>query len=332
MVKKVIIFLIAVVIVFVIATIGGSVYMLNYSLSSDVNRHDTDSMYNILYERYPYMSAWVDSMKSNDCLRDTFVTMPSGERHHAMLVEGDKPTNNIAVVVHGYKDSSVKFLYLARLYNKYLGCNVLLPDLHGHGLSEGDDIQMGWKDREDILAWIGMLPNLFGVYSDSINVVVHGVSMGAATTMNVSGESTPAYVRCFVEDCGYTSVWDEFSTQLDDQFSLPDFPLLYATNILCDIVYDWTFDEASPLKQMSKSTKPMLFIHGDKDTFVPSEMVYPLYKAHVGKKKMWIGQGSEHALSYHDHEKAYIAVVKDFVSHFLRISVVTQPIPKKNHR
>lgn len=54
-------------------------------------------------------------------------------------------------------------------------------------------------------------------------MVVHGISMGAATTMMVSGEAQQPFVKCFVEDCGYTSVWDEFSFQLKDMFGLPEF-------------------------------------------------------------------------------------------------------------
>ena len=74
-------------------------------------------------------------------------------------------------------------------------------------------------------------------------MVVHGVSMGAATTMMVSGEELPPYVKCFVEDCGYTSVWDEFKGELKNQFGLPAFPLLDVASWeemhLADVLYPW---------------------------------------------------------------------------------------------
>ncbi len=60
------------------------------------------------------------------------------------------------------------------------------------------------------MQWIDIAPALFG---DSLQAVVHGISMGAATTMMLSGEKLPAYIRCFVEDCGYTSVWDQFQKE-----------------------------------------------------------------------------------------------------------------------
>lgn len=74
---------------------------------------------------------------------------------------------------------------------------------------------MGWKDRWDVIRWSEIANEIFKVKGEERKVkntrqVIHGISMGAATTMAVSGEKTPDYVKCFVEDCGYTSVWDEF--------------------------------------------------------------------------------------------------------------------------
>ena len=94
--------------------------------------------------------------------------------------------------------------------------------------------------------------------------------MGAATTMCVSGDPTPSYVRCFIEDCGYTSVWDEYSQEMKKRFGLPEFPMLHITSALVKARYGWSFKEASPLNQVAKCRKPMLFIHGSNDKFVPT--------------------------------------------------------------
>ena len=82
-----------------------------------------------------------------------------------------------------------------------------------------------------------------------------------------------------MEDCGYTSVWDEFRGELKELFGLPAFPLLHTASWLCRQEYGWDFREASALEQVKKCTLPMLFIHGDADTFVPTWMAYPLYEA-----------------------------------------------------
>ena len=167
---------------------GASRYMLGFSLKPDPGRKDVDSTYNILYERFPDMRTWVDSLRSSGRLRDTFVVMQDGLRMHALYLGADDARGRTAVIVHGYKDAAAKFLHLARMYNRDLGYNVLMPDLHGHGLSEGEDIQMGWKDADDVLQWIGIAESLFRDAAYESQLVVHGVSMGAATTMNVSAK------------------------------------------------------------------------------------------------------------------------------------------------
>ena len=304
--KKVLWTLVIIVTVFVIALIGGSFYMLDYSLAPDPNRMDTDSCYQQQFEAYPESQEWVDSLRSIGALRDTFLIMPSGEKHHAFFV--DKGSTHTALVIHGWRDCAIKFFWLARIYEHELGCNVVMPELHACGESEGEAIQMGWKDRLDALHWLKTF--------QTDTMVVHGVSMGAATTMMLSGEQMPDGIKDlrFVEDCGYTSVWDEFSGQLKEQFGLPAFPLMYSTSLLCKLRYGWSFGEASALKQVRKCHYPMLFIHGNTDTFVPSEMVYPLYDTKPGAKELWIADGAEHALSYKEHKAGYISKIKAFVT------------------
>lgn len=301
--------------------VGGSFYMLDYSLGYEHGPGDTrgnvDSAYAELYRRVPDMRPWCDSLLRRGLIRDTFVVMPSGERHHAIYVRNDSAHGRTAVVVHGYTDNCVKFMYLGRMYHRDFGYNILMPDLHAHGMSEGEEIQMGWKDRFDVIRWAEVAEQAFRDSVAPSRVVVHGVSMGAATTMCVSGEQLPEYVAAFVEDCGYTSVWDEFSGELRAQFSLPEFPMLYAASALCKLKYGWSFGEASPLRQVAKCHRPMLFIHGDADTYVPFRMMQPLYDAKPEPKAMWVAKGSKHADAYIDHPADYTAAVGRFLSGYI---------------
>ncbi len=304
--KKILWSLAGLAIILVLILTGGSFYMLDFSLAPDPNRMDRDSCYRQQFEAYPESKEWVDSLQKVGALRDTFVVMPSGERHHAFYV--NRGAQRTAIVIHGWRDCAVKFLWLARIYEHELGYNVVMPELHACGESEGDAIQMGWKDRLDVLHWMKLF--------QTDTMVVHGVSMGAATTMMLSGEKMPEAIKDlrFVEDCGYTSVWDEFALQLDEMFGLPAFPLMHTTSLLCKLRYGWSFGEASALEQVRKCQHPMLFIHGENDTFVPTWMVHPLYEAKVGKKIRWMGKAAEHALSYKENKAAYIRCIQDFVS------------------
>ena len=314
--KRLIYSLVALLVVFAAATTYGSFYLVDYALKSAPESHRKN--WGKAMDWYPELKPWLDSIKTEGAWSDTFAVMPDGLRAHAVCIKSRKAEGRTAVVVHGYTNNSIDMLHIARIYNKEMHYNVVLPDLHGHGLSQGDDIQMGWFDRLDVLKWIDLAPKMFSTVGDSMRLVVHGISMGAATTMCVSGEHTPDYVKCFVEDCGYTSAWDEFAHELRGRFSLPEFPLLYTASWLTQAKYGWSFKEASPLKQVAKCKKPMFFIHGDKDTFVPTWMVYPLYEAKPQPKQLWIAPGSEHAFAYRDHREEYIKKVEAFVGKYCK--------------
>lgn len=313
--RKIVYSIIVILVVLSGCTIGGSFYMLNYSLTSNAKllAKNADS-YPYMYENYPFLRSWVDSLRREDALKDTFIVNPHGTQLHAFYVAAPHPTGKTAVIIHGYTDNAIRMFMIGYLYSRDLDYNILLPDLQHHGESEGRAIQMGWKDRFDVLQWMNVANGIFG---DSTQMVVHGISMGAATAMMVSGEKQQPFVKCFVEDCGYTSVWDEFSHELESSFHLPPFPLMYATSWLCEKKYGWNFKEASSLTQVAKCELPMFFIHGDKDTYVPTWMVYPLYEAKPGPKELWIVPGAAHADSYKDQKKEYTEKVRTFVGQYI---------------
>ena len=300
--------LVAVLMAIVVAIVGGGFYMLDYSLAPDAERTDTASCFREQFKAYPETKPWVDSLRRRGALRDTFVMMPTGERHHALYVKTG--SNKTALVLHGWRGCSIDFLFLARLYERELGYNVVLPDFHAHGLSEGQMIQMGWLDRKDMLYWLSVF--------ESDTMVVHGVSMGGATTMMMSAEEQPEGIKDlrFIDDCGYTSVWDEVSGDQHEQ-GLLQFVIPIAS-WWCGILHGWTFSEASPLNMVKKSYLPMFFIHGDDDAFVPTWMVHPLYEAKPEPKEIWLAPGSQHARSYFDHPEEYTAKVQNFLAKYVR--------------
>lgn len=199
--------------------------------------------------------------------------------------------HNWVILIHGYKSNNMNMMsYGAEYYER--GYNVLLPDNRAHGKSEGDYIGMGWLDKDDIVCWINWI-----VKKDSkAKIIIHGVSMGGATTMMLSGENKD-HVVGYIEDCGYTSVWDIFASELHKRFSLPTFPVLDISSMVSQIKAGYSFKEASSLKQVKKCQKPMLFIHGGKDDFVPTEMVYQLYDAATCIKDIYIVDQAGHAES-----------------------------------
>jgi hypothetical protein len=220
-----------------------------------------------------------------------------------------------ALVIHGYRGSHESATALAMTQRYYdEGFNVLAPDLRASGESGGSYVGMGWLDRNDVLQWIDWIVS----QDANAQIVVHGISMGAATTMMVSGEQTPSNVVAFVEDCGYTSVWDVFSSELSLRFGLPEFPLLYVASGLSSAKAGYSFQEASALEAVARCEKPMLFIHGTADDFIPYSMMGELYNAKAqGEKQQLVSEGAGHAEAMYEMPETYWETVFTFVNEYM---------------
>lgn len=299
---------------------GGGVYLLDYALQPD-HRGRQEASLTYMGETYPGLRTWYDSLRTAGILRDTVIANNGGLRLHAYYAPADSAAGT-AVIVHGYTDNALRMMMIGRMYREKLHYNILLPDLQNHGQSEGNSIQMGWKDRLDVLRWTQVAHEVF---ADS-TMVLHGISMGAATVMMLSGETLPPYIRAFVADCGYTSVWEQFSKELKSQFGLPTFPLLHIASGLCALRFGWNFEEASAIDAMTRNDRPTLFIHGDRDDFVPTDMVYRLYEAKKqGAKELWIAPDTDHAHAYRNHPDEYTRRVRSFLDTYVTQTPPRQP-------
>ena len=221
-------------------------------------------------------------------------------------------SNKWVITVHGYtSEGKLMSNYGKKFYD--MGYNVLIPDLRGHGMSEGDYIGMGWDERLDI---IDLINYIIDVDKDS-EIVLFGVSMGAATVMNVSGENLPSNVKAIIEDCGYTSAWDQFSYQLDELFGLPPFPMMHTASLIGKFRAGYWLKDASPLEQVKKSKTPTLFIHGDKDDFVPFSMLEQLYNACSAPKEKLVVEEAGHAKSSKVNPDMYWNGISKFLSKYI---------------
>lgn len=233
---------------------------------------------------------------------------------HGLVVKQEEPSDKWLVCVHGYT-SSPKGMgsYALHYYEK--GYNILLPALRGHDLSEHQHISMGWLDRLDIVDWIQYLINIYG---SDIKIVLHGVSMGSATVMMTTGEDLPDNVKCCVADCGYSTVWDEFKNELKHTYHLHTFPVLVSASLVSKVFGGYRFKEASSIEQLKKSKTPTIFIHGEKDEFVPYRMMDLNYNAAACEKEKLSIPDAEHAESHLVHPEIYWPAVFKFVDKYVK--------------
>lgn len=252
---------------------------------------------------------WFDNTEHEEIL------IPSREKNiklHGHYFEGTEK-NLWAIVIHGWTNINREMSGYAMEYHKR-GYNVIIPDLRGHGNSESNYVSMGWLDRLDIVTWINYIVS----NNPDAQIVLHGVSMGSATTMMTTGENLPANVVCAVSDCGFTSVYDIFEDQAIRKYKIPPKLVMPPASLVNKLVNGFTFKEASSVEQLKKSKTPTLFLHGDKDDFVLPENLDKVYAACAAEKEKYIVKGAEHAVSSHWFHEEYWDVVDKFLAKYVK--------------
>ena len=311
--KKIIIIGLSVVIILTVLGVGIGEYFVQYALSPKSSSIEgrfeyTDPKTLKGDEKVIALNREAENLIGKNFSKETQATSIKSHDNLNLKAQYIKQENSHlwAIMIHGYKaDNESMMAFGKRYYDQ--GYNVLLPNNRAHGTSE-DYIGMGWLDKDDIASWVKWIVD----QDKDAKIILHGVSMGGATTMNVAGDNLNHIVG-YIEDCGYTSAWDIFASELDKQFSLPTFPILDLANMMANFHAGYDFKDASSLKQVEKSKQPILFIHGGKDDFVLSEMVYKVYEAAKCEKDIYVVKQAGHAESKDFNPEAYWNKVFTFI-------------------
>lgn len=242
---------------------------------------------------------------------EDIVSIVSTEKLQLIALEKSdiNKTHQWAILVHSYRTDHTFMNPYAKVYQEH-GYNTLQPDNRAHGQSGGDYIGMGYLDQYDIRCWIDYILEK----DPDAEIVLHGVSMGAAALMMLSGqEDIPNNVKAIIADCGYVSARDYLTWKLKQRFRLPGFPVITIANVAFKLSAGYYLDDASALKGVMKSGISILFIHGSEDQTVPVEDAYKLYEAAICEKQLYIVEGAEHGEALWKDEDEYWNHVFEFI-------------------
>ncbi|MDK7050358.1 hypothetical protein HMPREF3090_05155 [Aerococcus sp. HMSC23C02] len=231
-----------------------------------------------------------------------------------------RPSHRWVIIVHGYQSSEDESNLLARHFAE-AGYNVLTYSQRAHAPSQGKYIGMGYFEKDDLLAWTKWL-----VKEDpKAEVVYHGTSMGGGTVLMASGLDLPKQVKAIISDCAYSSTWDIFASELKWRFNLPAFPVLYMAEGVGRLQAGYDIRWAEPKNEVAKTDLPILFIHTEKDDFVPVDMARELYASKKqGPKELFLLPNGGHAEA--KYQPGYYERIADFLTDYLSSSGIKKAL------
>ena len=213
------------------------------------------------------------------------------------------------ILFHGYRGNSERDLCggVNRCFS--IGRNALIVDQRAAGESDGHIITFGIREHRDALSWVKYANERFGIQT---TLILTGISMGAATVLMASAEPLPENVKCILADCSYSST-KEIIKEVLRKMKLPT-GIFYPLIRLGALIFGgFDIEKNSPIKAMEKSKIPTIFIHGDKDKFVPCYMSEQLYEACRSDKKKFVKvAGAAHGLAFPVAREEYLEALREF--------------------
>ncbi len=199
------------------------------------------------------------------------------------------------LLFHGWRGGPVSdFGYALKTYYA-LRLNILLVHERAQGKSGGKYMTFGVRERHDVHTWVRWHTERFG---EDVPILLAGLSMGASTVLMACGEQFEGNVRCVFADCGFTSP-KEILASVSRRLHLPAWLYVSAVGLWTRFVSGFRLNEYSTLDAMPKMTLPVLFAHGEADTFVPCEMTKRNFEACASADKtLLLVPGAKHGQSF----------------------------------
>ncbi|MBI4149572.1 alpha/beta fold hydrolase [Candidatus Woesearchaeota archaeon] len=210
------------------------------------------------------------------------------------------------IVVHGYpfdkSDTANLSYFLARDYN------LLLIDLRNSGGSEGSITTFGFSEWRDILGGVAYLQER-GI-SD---IGVLGFSLGGASALLALPHT--ADIKAVVADSAFADV----QLLMHDSFSrwgAFQKPMAFLAAGWVRILGNFDPAAASPAQSLSGSSVPVFIIHEQDDSYVSLKHARLLSQASPAAR-LWVPNGSRHALAHDDFTEEYEQRVRTFFQEYI---------------
>ena len=276
------------------------------------NVHTTESMLKEAYEFGRFTPEFIDSLN-----KEAFVVRSKyGYDMHGYILNNEvseRPeyAERVAVLCHGYTSGKLVMSgYAAILMD--IGFTCIVYDHRNHGDNSHDVVTtMGYYEKEDLKTVIDYAYERFG---KDIRIITYGESMGSATVLShLEIDDRPVMT---IADCGYSDLEELCRYLTRGVYHLPVFPIVPLAARMIRRKGGFDIKDVSPKRGVIKAKTPILFIHGDKDDFVPTYMSEDMVKLGNGVRELYLCEGATHALSASKRPEEYRRKVTEFVNKY----------------
>ena len=241
-----------------------------------------------------------------DALEKTDYTIKSYDGYvlPVQLLINPNPTDRYILISHGYTDNRYGMLKYTQMYLD-LGFNIILYDLRGHGENVKTFCTYSIRERRDLDI---LIKDCRERYPEMKVFGIHGESLGSATSIAVL-EYKPD-IDFVVADCGFAEIMDVMKGGLRD-LHIPEW-MIYAAQVCTRLRYGYSYSKMRPIDSLKDNVIPILFIHGEKDTFILPFHSKAMQKETGGFSQIHIIPGATHAASILTAPEDYRRYVEEF--------------------
>jgi fermentation-respiration switch protein FrsA (DUF1100 family) len=192
------------------------------------------------------------------------------------------------------------------------GFNVLAFDYYGHGAIGGVPVTLGYREKEDFLGALAYARKR----APRNRVGVLAYSMGAAIAILCSADHPE--IEAVVSDSSFATHTSAVSYNLRRILHVPATPFLWLGDLLLRLRAGYRFHQVEPLRAIARlAPRPVLLIHGGRDTMVDPHDAALLYRAARDPKTLWMVPQANHCGAYFEDRATYIACVVTFFQEYL---------------
>jgi len=219
-------------------------------------------------------------------------------------------SDKAVIILHGHNSSYDFDIYRAPALQE-AGFNVLLFDFRAHGRSEGHHMTFGYEERQDVLAAIEFLHergiNSIGLLGFSYGGIVAMVTTPeCADVKAVISDGGPARMRTAIAARGVEMGFPHWLTK----------PIAWLIIAMTSLRLGVNLFDYEAIRWVGKiSPKPILFIHGDQDQYLPDFDV--LYSAAREPKDLWRLPEAGHTTTSQLYPEEHARRVNEFFKRYL---------------